>query len=65
MPGIVELKIKLDLSTMQMMMEGPMQDSIMFLGMLEMAKVTFIEMRAKANKRDPVIEIPKLVLHKA
>lgn len=39
----------IDTETGQIKVEGPMQDEILFLGMLEMARVTFLEMRA-ANR---------------
>lgn len=57
--GVIEAKIKMDMSSRSIIIEGPIHDTVLFLGMLEMAKLTVIEMRAAANKKDSPIEIAK------
>ncbi len=62
--GVAEAKIKMDMNTGSIQVEGPFHNTVLFPGMLEMAKVTIIEGRARANKENPPIEVPKLVLPK-
>ena len=61
-----ELKIKFDSKTQEINVEGPWNDGVLFLGMLEMAKVTFLEGYSKergAAPEKPII-IPELMLGK-
>lgn len=52
--GVIEIVIKYDCSTNQVSIAGPMGDGLMFLGLLEMAKVSFMETRSQTT-RSPII----------
>lgn len=58
-----QININFDSKSGQFHVDGPFEDSVLFLGMLEMAKVTLIDVRekeGKAAKVAPMIAIPRL-----